>query len=122
MINFLKQIFTWWHRQTVGTFIYTLFTGKFVGRDQFGNKYYSNSKGRRWVIYKNNIESSKIPPEWHSWIHFLVINKPSDSSKKFSWQKQHEENLTGTKKAYKPEGSLASNLKTNMKKYETWKP
>ena len=122
MINFLKQIFTWWHRQTVGTFIYTLFTGKFVGRDQFGNKYYSNSKGRRWVIYKNNIESSKIPPEWHSWIHFLVLNKPSDNSKKFSWQKQHEENLTGTKKAYKPEGSLASNLKTNMKKYETWKP
>ena len=29
-------------------------------------------------IYKNNIESSKIPPEWHSWIHFLSINIPSE--------------------------------------------
>ncbi len=121
MINFLKQIFTWWHKQTVGTFIYTLFTGKFIGRDQFGNKYYSNSKGKRWVIYKNNIESSKIPPDWHSWIHFLRINKPSNEEKKFLWQKQYEENLTGTARAYKPEGSLTSDSKKDMKKYETWK-
>lgn len=121
MINFLKQIFTWWHRQTLGTFIYTLLVGKFVGSDEFGNKYYSNSRRKRWVIYKNNVESSKIPPEWHQWIHFLTENKPSDNPKKFSWQKKHEENLTGTKEAYKPAGSLASDLKKNMKKYETWK-
>ena len=38
VINFLKQIFTWWHRQTLGTFIYTFFVGKFVGFDEFGNK------------------------------------------------------------------------------------
>ena len=42
MITFLKQIFTWWHRQTVGTFIYSLFSGKLMGKDQFGNKYYQN--------------------------------------------------------------------------------
>ena len=121
MSNILKQIFTWWHTQTVGTFIYTLFYGKLVGKDQFGNKYYSNSRGKRWVIYKNAIESSKIPAEWHSWIHFLKMNKPTEDNKKFSWQKQHEENLTGTKKAHKPEGSLIHNSKKNMKKYETWK-
>ena len=121
MINFLKQIFTWWYRQTLGTFIYTFFVGKFVGFDEFGNKYYSNSKGKRWVIYKNNVEASKIPAEWHLWIHFLTKNIPSDNPNKFSWQKKHEENLTGTKKAYKPAGSLASDLKKNMKKYETWK-
>ena len=40
---------------------------------------------------------------------------------KFSWQKEHVENLTGTDKAYKPEGSLTSESKTNIKKYETWK-
>ena len=120
-MHFLKQIFTWWHKQTIGTFIYTIFTGKFVGEDQFGNKYYSNSKGKRWVIYQNNIESSKIPPEWHSWIHFLTRNVPFNDVKKFSWQKQHQENLTGTKEAYKPEGSLASGSKQNIKKYETWK-
>ena len=121
MISFLKQIFTWWHKQTIGTFIYTLFSGKFVGSDQFGNKYYSNSKGKRWVIYKNNIESSKIPPDWHLWIHSLTIKKPENIINKFSWQKEHEENLTGTKKAYNPEGSLLLESKKNMKKYETWK-
>ena len=121
VINFLKQIFTWWHKQTVETFIYTIFAGKFSGKDQFGNKYYSNSQGKRWVIYKNNVESSKIPPEWHSWIHSHTRNKPSDKTKKYSWQKEHQENPTGTKKAHKPEGSLFSRSKKDMKKYETWK-
>jgi len=121
-MSFLKQIFTWWHRQTLGTFLYTLFFGKFIGKDEFGNKYYSDIKEKkRWVIYKKRVESSKIPPEWHSWIHFLKRNKPSADFKKFSWQKQYEENLTGTKKAYKPEGSLLNDSKKNMKKYEIWK-
>jgi len=120
MKNFLKQIFTWWHKQTIGTFIYTIFTGKFSGKDEFGNKYYSNNKGKRWVIYKNTIEASKIPAEWHSWIHFLSRNVPPENIKKFFWQKKHEENLTGTKNAHKPDGSLFTDLKKNMKKYETW--
>ncbi len=121
MINFLKLIFTWWHRQTLGTFLYTLFFGKFVGKDIFGNKYYYNSRGKRWVIYNSNVESTKIPPEWHLWIHFQTKNKPPDFIHKYSWQKDPEENLTGTKKAYKPEGSLSSDTNKNMKKYETWK-
>ena len=121
MINFFKKIFIWWHQQTIGTLFYTLFTGKRVGNDEFGNKYYCNSKGKRWVVYKNNVESSKIPPEWHQWIHFVTNKKPSDNIRKFSWQKKHEENLTGTPRAYKPEGSLANESKKNMKKYEIWK-
>ena len=121
MIGFFKQIFIWWHRQTPGTFLYTLFTGKLIGIDDFGNKYYSNFKGKRWVIYKNKVESSKIPPEWHLWIHFLTNNIPSGNPIKFTWQKKHEENLTGTAKAYKPDGSLTFDSKKNMKKYETWK-
>ena len=120
-MNFLRQIFTWWHKQTVGTFIYTILFGKFSGKDQFGNKYYSNNKGKRWVIYKNNIESTKIPPEWHSWIHFLKNKVPLNDARKFSWQKEHQENLTGTKKAHKPIGSLSSDTKKNIKKYESWK-
>ena len=120
-MSFLKQIFTWWYRQTFGTFVYTLFAGKFVGEDEFGNKYYSNLKGtKRWVIYKNSVESSKIPPNWHSWIHFQRINKPATNTYTFPWQKQHEENLTGTKRAYKPDGSMLHDSKKNMKKYETW--
>ena len=121
MTNFLKLIFTWWNRQTLGTFIYTLFFGKFIGMDQFGNKYYANSKGKRWVIYKNEIESSKIPPEWHTWIHSSMLKKPIQNSNKFVWQKEHEENLTGTEKAYNPDGSLKFNQKKIIKKYESWK-
>ena len=121
MRDLIKQIFTWWHKQTVGTFIYTLLKGKLVGKDQFGNKYYSNSKDKkRWVIYKNIVESSKIPPEWHLWIHYLSKNKPSENTNKFKWQKEYEENLTGTSKAYKPDGSLHSDSKKSTKKYETW--
>ena len=121
MINLIKQIFTWWNKQTVETFIYTLLKGKFVGKDQFGNKYYSNYKDKkRWVIYKSTVESSKIPPEWHLWIHYLSKNIPAKNINKYNWQKKYEENLTGTPKAYKPEGSLHSDSKKSMKKYETW--
>ena len=121
-MSFLKQLFTWWHRQTLGTFLYTLILGKFVGEDEFGNKYYTTSKGeKRWVIYKSRVEASKIPPDWHSWIHFLRKNRPTINSPKLSWQKQYQENLTGTEKAYKPEGSLLNDTKKDTKKYETWK-
>ena len=122
MLSFFKQIFIWWHRQTIGTFIYTLFNGKFVGKDEFGNKYYSNKKGKRWVIYNNLVESSKIPSEWHLWIHFLTNTIPSNNAPKFDWQKKHKENLTGTVEAYNPEGSLKSDIKKDNKKYEIWKP
>ena len=122
MTTFFKLIFTWWNRQTLGTFLYTLFLGKFIGSDEFGNKYYSNSSGeRRWVIYKDKVESTQISSEWHMWIHHLSKNKPSNNLNKFSWQKEHKENLTGTEQAYKPDGSLSSDSKKNMKKYETWK-
>ena len=114
MNNLIKQIFTWWNKQTVGTFIYTLLNGKFVGEDQFGNKYYSNSKGKRWVIYKNGIEASKIPPEWHLWIHSMVTQKPTNKANRYFWEKEYRENLTGTKRAFKPEGSLNNDSK---KKY-----
>ena len=89
--------------------------------DEFGNKYYSNSKKKRWVIYKDTVESTKIPSEWYLWIHFLEKDKPFDNEKKYSWQKKHKENLTGTKEAYKPEGSLMGKTKKSIKKYETWK-
>ena len=43
----IKQIFTWWNSQTFGTFFYTIIFGKFVGRDEFGNKYYKNKKDKK---------------------------------------------------------------------------
>ena len=65
LINFLKSIFTWWNTQTVGTFLFTLFSGKLVGVDQFGNRYHQNKDdSKRWVIYNGDVDSSRIPPEW----------------------------------------------------------
>ena len=60
----LKFIFTWWNKQTFGTFLKTLFTGKLVGKDQFGNKYYKNKKDERWVVYSDDVEASKITSGW----------------------------------------------------------
>ena len=68
----LKTIFTWWNKQTFGTFLKTLFTGKYVGNDEFGNKYYRNKNGQRWVIYKDNIEATKITSEWYLWMHHTI--------------------------------------------------
>jgi len=121
MTDLFKQIFTWWNRKTIGTSIYTLFFGRLVGEDEFGNKYYSNKKEKRWVIYNDEVEASKIPPEWHMWIHFLTNQKPQNDSQKFAWQKKHIQNLTGTDKAHMPDGSLKSKSKKNIKKYETWR-
>ena len=51
MISFFLKIFTWWNRDTFGTRLKTLISGKFVGQDSFGNKYYENkNKRERWVI------------------------------------------------------------------------
>ena len=54
----LKIFFTWWNKQTFGTFLKTLFTGKYVGKD-YGNKYYTNKRDERWVIYSDDIEGHK---------------------------------------------------------------
>ena len=119
MLTLLKEIFTWWNHQTLGTRLLTLFFGKLVGEDDLGNKYYESKSGKRWVIYKNLVEASSIPPNWHSWIHFTSNKLPDSNQKKYSWEKRHVPNLTGTNKAYRPKKIIES--KTVKKKYEIWK-
>ena len=118
MLTLFKKIFTWWNRDTLGTKIKTLFFGKLVGTDSFGNKYYESKKGKRWVIYADEVDASKIPVEWYSWIHFTSnkIEKIHEL-KKYSWQKTHQPNLTGTDKAFYPN----KNNDINKKKYKVWK-
>ncbi len=115
----LRIIFTWWHRQTFGTFLKTLLTGKFVGKDEFGNKYYRNKKDERWVVYADKIEATKITSNWYLWMHHTIDKIPDEKNdKKYSWQKSHSENKTGTKESYKP---VKITKKKMNKKYETWK-
>ena len=118
MLTFIKEILTWWNRQTLGTRLHTFFSGKFVGEDEFGNKYYQNKKTKkRWVIYKEEIEATKIPVEWYSWMH-SIKNKIEETHvlKKYKWQINHSSNLTGTEKAYNPQ----KNQDASKKKYTTW--
>ena len=37
MLTLIKEIFTWWNQQTLGTRINTILFGKIVGEDHFGN-------------------------------------------------------------------------------------
>ena len=56
----LKIIFTWWNKQTFGTFLKTVFFGKYVGSDEYGNKYYISKKNERWVIYSKILKLLKL--------------------------------------------------------------
>ena len=106
-----KIIFTWWNKQTLGTFLKTLFFGKFVGSDEQGNKYYQSKKNERWVIYANNIEATKITSDWYLWMHHTIDKIPDNKVNKYPWQKKHLENQTGTSNSFKPVKINKSNIK-----------
>ena len=117
----MNVFFTWWNKQTFGTFLKTLFTGKYVGHDQFGNKYYKNKRNERWVIYSSNVEATKITTDWYLWMHHttdIIPNEDDINKKKYNWQKDHQENQTGTQNSHKP---IKIKKEKINKRYETWK-
>ena len=86
---------------TIGTRLFTWLNGDEVGKDEQGNRYFRVKKGgkvhrdslrkeRRWVLYNGEDEASRVPPEWHAWLHHTVTDVP-DSSKivRQAWQKPH---------------------------------
>ena len=98
--TFLKLLFSWWNGKTIGTMFYTWKNGIFVGEDRFGNKYYKNSSDKkRWVIFENVSEASKIEPKWHSWMRYTSKNLPlkkikaSDLPSEGSWIKVKRGNI-----------------------------
>ena len=109
MLTFLKKIFVWWNQETLGTKLYTFFFGKFVGKDEFGNKYYENKKKTsRWVIYKGEIEATKIPVEWYSWMH-SIKNKVEDKQERSSILKKND-----TKEKKRRNGSAKNTISLNI--------
>ena len=44
-MSFFKEIFAWWHGNTWGTRLTIWNQGRFVGEDDFGNRYYEQRKG-----------------------------------------------------------------------------
>jgi NADH:ubiquinone oxidoreductase subunit len=125
-MSVLGSIFIWWRGATLGTRANTFFSGNLVGDDRFGNRYYQNRAGtRRWVIYNGTVEASRVPPEWHGWLHHTFREPPTVAPLPVkSWEKDHQPNLTGTIGAYHPPGSLAESgiHAPATGDYEAWKP
>ena len=116
---------------SLGTWIYTLVNGALVGLDEYGNKYYRgkgrklNGRERRWVVYKGEVEASKVPPEWHAWLHYTVDQPLSEqAAKSRAWQKTHEANQTGSRDAYRPVGHVLKGGRRAAATgdYEAWSP
>lgn len=134
MKQFFLKLFTWWNGQTFGTQLWTARFGELVGKDSQGNCYYRTRGGkidptlgfeRRWVIYNGLAEASRIPPEWHGWIHHVVDVPPTkENYQPREWQKPHVPNMTGTPAAYRPSGStLASGRRPKATgDYQPWTP
>lgn len=112
MLAFLKQFFTWWNGQTLGTRFHTWRKGVQVGEDEAGNVYYqggtdSEGRTRRWVIYNGESDATAIPAGWHGWMHHRTDVSPAQEDYKAAdWQKPHRANPTGSAQAYRPAGSL----------------
>lgn len=114
----------------VGTVLHTWLTGKKVGSDSYGNKYYRSrrrplyGRERRWVMFNGQAEASKIPPEWHAWLHHMVDEPLTEAAAAYSWQKPHVPNLSGTALAYRPKGHDLSGGKRVRAAgdYEPWTP
>jgi NADH:ubiquinone oxidoreductase subunit len=125
-MSLIRMLFAWWHNATLGTLWTTWLTGAPVGTDQYGNRYYQSKQGnRRWVIYNGLVEATRVPADWHGWLHHTFADPPSTAPfKTMVWEKEHRPNLTGTAGAYRPEGSLlASGVRPPATgDYQAWKP
>lgn len=127
---------------TIGTRIYTWLKGELVGEDRQGNLYYrakgvrgihkdSLRKERRWVIYNGEVEASRVPADWHAWLHHTTSEIPPKGNMfRYDWMKDHQPNMTGTDKAYRPNGVLMAGVGPVVEgqhdrvsaDYEAWQP
>jgi NADH:ubiquinone oxidoreductase subunit len=124
---------------TITTKLYTALFGELVGTDNFGNRYFrrkgkthgdssaydKRAKEKRWVMYKGIAEPSKVPAEWHGWLHYTLEAPPSARNiARYKWERQHQPNLTGTPGAYMPPGHLlkGGDRDPATSDYEAWKP
>lgn len=106
--------------------------GQLVGTDRFGNRYYRNTsvaKGmreRRWVIYNGEPEASKVPPEWHGWLHHTAKEPLPERDSPFHrpWQQEHVPNASGSAQAYRPPGHVlqGGHRVPATGDYEPWTP
>lgn len=131
-MSIFSEIFSWWGGNTWSLRLTTLWRGRLVGTDEMGNHYFVQKSGvgplgvpRRWVVYANGAEASKISPDWHGWMHYTVDTPPTaETYKPRPWQLPHRPNTTGTSEAHRPSGSIlgAGSRPKATGDYTAWKP
>lgn len=96
-------------------------TSSFVGKDEFGNKYYLSKKNvnafgqkKRYVLYGGNLEISNIPPMWHCWLHYM-IDHVDVKMQPHKWMVGYKCNQTGSINAHKSQN-------VSDVKYKIWQP
>jgi NADH:ubiquinone oxidoreductase subunit len=110
------------------TRVKTWLQGAPVGTDAYGNRYFqakrapATGRRRRWVVYAGTPDASKVPPEWHGWMHYTADAPLAAVAR--PWIRPHQPNLTGTAAAYRPAGSqLQGGTRARATgDYEAWSP
>lgn len=109
--------------------IYLKWNGQKVGADAYGNRYFIEKKStkgkpkRRFVLYKGIEEASKVPPLWHSWLHYSTDDIPVTSTDELDDKTRHLPNLTGTPLANNPKKYHFTDDKQLKKPdYTAWNP
>ncbi len=127
----LKQIFTWWSGHTINTAFDIKRRSRFIGEDDYGNRYFEDRKKsvggrhRRFVMYRGLAEPSKVPAEWHGWLHHTLDAPPLDAPlPRKAWETDHTPNMTGTPFAQKPPraGKTSEADPAGSEGYEKWTP
>jgi len=131
-MGLLSKIFTWWDGATIGTSLFSALNGEHVGTDAQGNRYFRSAKKRttdgrerRWVIYNGANDASRVPAEWHGWLHGSFDGVPeSYLPPPRIWEAEYTPNATGTDKAYRPQGALerGGHRASATGDYEAWSP
>ena len=124
ILKSILRVFTWWNGKTLNTQLYTWRKGVKVGEDDQGNMYFTNrDKSKRWVIYNGEAEASRVPADWHGWLHNTFDEAPGTTPLKHkAWEKEHLENVSGTALAYAPAGSIRKAQPVERRDYEAWSP
>lgn len=115
---------------TFGTWLFTKMRGELVGTDAQGNRYFQEKaavegrRRKRWVMYNGEAEASRVPPDWHGWLHYTTHTPPPQGGfPRKPWQKDHLPNLSGSDLAYRPPGSTLVNSPDKPKPhYNAWRP
>lgn len=130
-MGILGKIFTWWDGATLGTLLWSARNGEQVGTDGQGNTYHrtkspkKGQKERRWVMYDGANDASRVPAEWHGWLHGTYDELPeSHLPPPKIWEAEYVPNATGTAQAYLPAGALGRGGKRAKATgdYEAWTP